>query len=103
MSKPVTRKHSAKCLKVHTETEGVHHYVLVGGRWYYNGRDSLVLDTIADKDGFWTNHSIKKLINEHYRARTLKELAQLYGPCKTEVYMREWTTNQTVYGVRFET
>lgn len=101
MSKPVIRKHSAKCLKVHTETEGVQHYVLVGGRWYYNGRDSLVLSAIADKDGFWTNCSIKEIIDDARRPATLPELARVYGPCKTEVYIREWTTNQVVYGVPF--
>ena len=102
MSKPVKRKHLAKCLKLHTETEGMHHYVLVGGRWYYNGRDSLVLSTIADKDGFWTNLSIKEILNGSTCAIALKDLARLYGPCKTEVYMREWTTtNQTIYGVPF--
>ena len=101
MSKPVKRKHLAKCLKLHTETEGMHHYVLVGGRWYYNGRDSLVLSTIADKDGFWTNRSIKEILNDSACARALKDFARLYGSCKTEVYMREWTSNKIVYGVPF--
>ena len=100
MSKPIIRKHSAKCLKVHTKTEGVKHYVLVGGRWYYNGRDSLVLKTLTDKDGFWTDCSIKEIIGARHSA-TLQELVRVYGQCKTEVYIREWTTNQVVYGVPF--
>ena len=96
------RKHSAKCLKVHTKTEGMHHYILIGGRWYYNGRSSLALTTISDEDGFWTNNTIKDIINDSLRTgRTLGEIARLEGPCKTEVYMREWSTNQAVYGVPF--
>lgn len=96
------RKHTAKCLKVHTKTEGVHHYILIGGRWYYNGRSSLVLSAISDKDGFWTNSTIKDILNDSMRSgRTLGDIARLEGPCKTEVYMREWSTNQAVYGVPF--
>lgn len=101
MSKPVIRKHLAKCLKVYTETEGVQHYVLAGGRWYYNGRDSLVLSTITDKDGFWTNYSIKEIIDDARYPATLPELARAYGPCKTEVYIREWTTSKVVQGIPF--
>lgn len=96
------RKHSAKCLKVHTKNEGVHHYILIGGRWYYNGRSTLVLHSLSDKDGFWTNTTIKEIIDDSIRGgRTLGEIARLEGPCKTEVYMREWSTNQAVYGVPF--
>lgn len=99
MSKPVIRKHSAKVLTI-TKRNGVKcHFVLIGGRWYLNGDSDASVPT-KSKDGFWDDESLKEILERrsHY---TTKEIAKHYKGCKASVYIREWTTEQVVYGVPF--
>lgn len=92
------RKHSAKVITIVDKTGEKNHYVLIGGRWYYNGGSRTGVKT-KSKDGFWDDENIKSfLCNPNY---TLCDLAKIYKGCKAQVYIREWTTNQAVYGVPF--
>ena len=99
MSKPVTRKHSAKVLTI-TKRNGVkRHFVLIGGRWYLNGSSDTSVPT-KSKDGFWDDESFKAIL-ERRSPYTSKEIAKHYKGCKASIYIREWTTEQVVYGVPF--
>lgn len=92
------RKHSAKVLTIVDKTGEKHHYVLIGGRFYYNGGTQTGVKT-KSKDGFWDDEGIKSFLGTtNYK---LSELAKRYKGCKAQVYIREWTTNQAVYGVPF--
>lgn len=101
------RKHSAKVLTMRnvirsprTGEEETLHFVLIGGAWHYNGTSSLKLSTSC-KDGFWKD-TLLNILNDRTNF-SLKELKGFYkGPNKSmQVAMREWTTNQPVYGVPF--
>lgn len=104
------RKHSAKVLTLRNvlvfpssgkgEEETIH-FVLVGGRWYYNGTNNFTV-RISEKDGFW-KHTFKDIL-ESSAKYTLTEIKKYfyYGPNKSmQIATREWTTNQPVYGVPF--
>ena len=104
------RKHSAKVLTLRNvlmfpssgegEEETIH-FVLVGGRWYYNGTNSFTVSK-SDKDGFWKNN-FKQLL-EDGDPLTLGNVKKYFyhGPNKSmQIATREWTTNQEVYGVPF--
>ena len=97
------RKHSARCLKILSSVNGKEewiHFVAIGGRCYYNGRSSIVLNPkLSNPDGFWTD-SIKTIVEERV-AFTLKEVFRGYKPTKAFTYIREWTSDQAVYGVPF--
>lgn len=99
MSKPVTRKHLAKVLTVTKQSGVKRHFVLIGGRWYLNGSSDTSVPT-KSKDGFWDDESLKAILEKrsHY---TSKEIAKYYKGCKASIYIREWTTEQVVYGVPF--
>lgn len=104
------RKHSAKVLTLRNvltsalsgegEEETIH-FVLVGGRWWYNGTNDFTVG-ISEKDGFWKNN-IKEVLSVSANY-TLGEVKRYFyhGPKKSmQIAMREWTTNQPVYGVPF--
>jgi hypothetical protein len=102
------RKHSAKVLTLRNivmpltgKKEETLHFVLIGGRWWYNGTNSFnVLK--SEKDGFWKNDF--KYILSGTPAYSLKEVKKFFyeGPNKSmQIATREWTTNQEVYGVPF--
>ena len=101
------RKHSAKVLTLRNVTtapageEETTHFVLIGGRWYYNGTNSFNVSK-SEKDGFW-KHTFKELL-EDYSNYTLEEIKKYFyqGPNKSmQIATREWTTNQPMYGVPF--
>lgn len=99
------RKHSAKVLTLRntviSTSEETIHFVLIGGRWYYNGTDSFTIRK-SEKDGFWKNTFNELLTGKaHY---TLGEVKRYFyhGPNKSmQIAIREWTTDQPVYGVPF--
>lgn len=103
------RKHSAKVLTLKNvltppflkaEEETIH-FVLIGGRWYYNGTNSFTVSK-SEKDGFW-KHTFKELFASS-ASWTLAEVKKYFylGPNKSmQIATREWTTNQEVYGVPF--
>lgn len=106
----MVRKHSAKVLTLRNvlmfpsngegEEETIH-FVLVGGRWYYNGTNSFHV-SLSEKDGFW-KHTFKELL-ESSANYTLAEVKKYfyYGPNKSmQIATRNWTTNQPIYGVPF--
>lgn len=99
MSKRCIRKHSAKVLTITTRSGAKRHFVLIGGLWYLNGSSDTSVPT-KSKDGFWDDESFKAIL-ERRSYYTAKELAKHFKGCKTSVYIREWTTNQVVYGVPF--
>lgn len=102
------RKHSAKVLTLRNvlmpltgKEEETIHFVLIGGRWYYNGTNAFEV-TKSLKDGFWKNN-IKEVLSVSANY-TLGEVKRFFyhGPNKSmQIAMREWTTNQPVYGVPF--
>ena len=104
------RRHSAKVLTLRNvlmsspsgeEEEETIHFVLVGGRWYYNGTNNFTVG-ISEKDGFW-KHTFKDIL-ECSAKYTLAEVKKYFycGPNKSmQIATREWTTNQPVYGVPF--
>lgn len=104
------RKHSAKILTLRNvltsalsgegEEETIH-FVLVGGRWWYNGTNDFTVG-ISEKDGFW-KHTFKDIL-ESSAKYTLEEVKKYFyhGPNKSmQIATREWTTNQPIYGVPF--
>lgn len=103
MSKPVIRKHSAKVLSITDQTGEVFHYVLVGGKWYYNGRSGFNL-SINAKDGFFLD-SIKEILGEHRYGNSLNQIKSAHeGFTKVRSYIREWESAQyakLVNGVPF--
>lgn len=103
MSKPVTRKHSARVLSITDRTGEVHHYVLIGGKWYYNGRSGFDL-SINAKDGFFLD-SIKDILGEHRYGSSLKGIKCSHeGFTKVRNYIREWESTRfanPVNGVPF--
>lgn len=105
----MVRKHSAKVLTLRNivrpysncENETIH-FVLIGGLWYYNGTSNLNLLSKSNKDGFW-EYDIKYIL-ENSPEFVLGEIKRCFyhGPNKSmQIAMREWTTNQPVYGVPF--
>lgn len=101
------RKHSAKVLTLRNVTtapadeEETIHFVLVGGRWWYNGTNDFTVG-ISEKDGFW-KHTFKDIL-ESSAKYTLGEVKKYFylGPNKSmQIATREWTTNQPIYGVPF--
>ena len=87
------RKHSAKCI-VATINGEEHHYVLVGGQWYYNGREHLPI-SMKFKDGFWNNMGIASII-KNCRIGTWEELKYFISFQKGTLgkpYIRHWETN----------
>ena len=103
----MSRKHSAKVLTLRNIVKGDKevslHYVLIGGRWYYNGSSDTAFISSSDKDGFWTDKGIKGVLEASFPLR-LKEVKDIFyhGPNKSmQIATREWTTNQPIYGVPF--
>ena len=93
MSKLITRKHSAKVLSVTDRTGEVFHYVLIGGKWYYNGRSGLEL-SINAKDGFFLS-SIKNILGEHRYGSSLGDIKRSReGFTKVRNYIREWESTR---------
>lgn len=102
------RKHSAKVLTLRNvrigltgDEEETIHFVLIGGRWYYNGTNSFLVRK-SEKDGFWHNN-IKELLSVSANY-TLGEVKRYFynGPNKSmQIALREWTTDQPAYGVPF--
>lgn len=88
-SKQVTRKHSAMVLSI-TDKEGqTFHYVLIGGKWYYNGRTGFEL-SINAKDGFFLD-SIKDILDDPRYGSSLGTIKRAYeGFTKVRSYIREW-------------
>ena len=79
------RKHSAKCVRISQYGE-IHHYVEVGGRYYYNGRDNFHV-SISEPDGFW-KQSISTIVANG------AEYARHYGgDIVGKHYIRHWETN----------
>lgn len=93
------RKHSAKVLTITTEVGVKHHFVFIGGKLYFNGSSKTGIRT-KSKDGFWDDKAVKNIL-ENRASYRLSEVAKAYKGCKAQVYIREWTTNQAVYGVPF--
>lgn len=100
-------KHYAKVLTLRnvaispTGKEETIHFVLVGGRWWYNGTSDITAG-ISEKDGFW-KHTFKDIL-EIKAIYTLEEIKEYFylGPNKSmQIATREWTSNQRVYGVPF--
>lgn len=99
------RKHSAKVLTLRNVLSGdkeiTKHFVLIGGLWYYNGSTDTECLSISDK-GFW-KFSIAEILKDGFPI-SLERIknAFYHGPNKSmQIAMREWTTNQPVYGVPF--
>ena len=102
------RKHSAKVLTLRNvilpltgKEEETLHFVLIGGRWWYNGTNSFSVSK-SEKDGFWKNN-FKQLVVDSYPLTLGNVKKHFYhGPNKSmQIATREWTTNQEVYGVSF--
>ena len=101
------RKHSAKVLTLRnvirfmSNKEETLSFVLVGGRWRYNGTTAITT-SLSERDGFW-RHDIKHILDGG-PAYSLGEIKKFFyeGPNKSmQIATREWTTNQEVYGVPF--
>ena len=88
------RKHSAKCVRMNFDND-IHHYVEVGGKYYYNGRTGFSV-VIAEPDGFW-KQSIATIIASNADCGNLKELARYAryfgGKLAVRHYIRHWETN----------
>lgn len=103
------RKHSAKVLTLRNverafsdDVEETLHFVLIGGSWHYNGTSNLNHLSKSHKDGFW-EYDIKYILEDGPKF-SLGEIKRCFyhGPNKSmQIAMREWTTNQPVYGVPF--
>ncbi len=103
------RKHSAKVLTLRNvvrsysncENETIH-FVLIGGSWYYNGTSTLSMLRKAQKDGFW-ECDIKYILEDSPKFSYEEIIKAFYhGPNKSmQIATREWTTNQTFYGVPY--
>lgn len=104
----MVRKHSAKVLTLRNVVsptpggkEETLHFVLIGGRWHYNGTNSFHV-SLSEKDGFW-KRTFKELL-ESSANYTLAEVKKYFycGPNKSmQIATRNWTTNQPIYGVPF--
>ena len=98
MSKPVTRKHSAKVLTLKNVADSLGrnrtlHFTLIGGEWYYSGTSEINV-SISEPDGFW-KESIAKLVtlNSPFSLKSIKN-SFYHGPNKSmNVYIRTWETN----------
>ncbi|WJN63662.1 hypothetical protein Erwinia_phage_Aioli_00014 [Erwinia phage Aioli] len=94
------RKHSAKVLSATMKDGDVYHYVLVGGKWFYNGSKNVNISSGAAKDGFWFD-PIAEIITRScggYTTKTLNDVITYMGEeVSRKVYMREWESN-TYYG-----
>lgn len=101
MSKPVTRKHSAKVLTLRNvvdDCKGIErtlHFTLIGGRWHYSGTSEISVSK-SDKDGFW-KETISQILRDNnvFSLRHIKNY--LYrGPNKSaQLYTRTWETKMT--------
>ncbi|QQO91200.1 hypothetical protein QNH00_gp27 [Yersinia phage PYps16N] len=103
------RKHSAKVLTLRNIVRSYSnfgdetiHFVLIGGSWYYNGTSSLSMLSKTQKDGFW-EYDIKYILEDGPKFSYEKVIEAFYhGPNKSmQIATREWTTNQTFYGVPY--
>lgn len=103
------RKHSAKVLTLRNvlrsyndKVEETLHFVLIGGKWLYNGTSSLTILSRASSDGFW-EYDIKYIL-ENSPVFSYEEVIKYFydGPNKSmQIATREWTSNRPVYGKLF--
>lgn len=105
----MVRKHSAKVLTLRNvlrsyndKVEETLHFVLIGGKWLYNGTSSLTFLSNSNSDGFW-EYDIKYIL-ENSPVFSYEEVIKCFynGPNKSmQIATRKWTSNQPVYGVPF--
>lgn len=88
-------KHTLKCrakvISAVCPDGDLYHYVLIGGRWRYNGRKSLRLG-YSSLDGFWFD-SMSKILCQSVATYTLKELFKIMrdkGATNLRLAIREW-------------